>query len=152
MVSFKSIIVFTILERKFSILANPAGPVRKAFPDNNGGRITGGQNAARNQFPYQVSFQWGLLGIYQHFCGASIVSPQYVLSAGHCITELPSVGNTRVVAGILNINENGVVRNVISSLVHPLYEGYVVRKYSSKGVFFSHKLFISEMLDLTICL
>lgn len=95
----------------------------KVFPESNGGRITNGQSAVRDQFPYQVSFQWGVLGVFQHFCGGSVISPLYVLSAGHCITELPSLGSTRVVAGILNVNENGVTRNVASNLVHPLYQG-----------------------------
>lgn len=103
--------------------ATPAGPVRKLFPERNAGRITGGQNAVSNQFPYQVSFQWGLLGIFQHVCGGSIISPTYVLTAGHCITELPDLGSLRVVAGILNVNNVNEVRNVASYLVHPSYEG-----------------------------
>lgn len=48
------------------------------------GRIVGGGEAARHQFPYQV-------GLVLHFdtgngwCGGSLVSKNYIMSAAHCI-------------------------------------------------------------------
>lgn len=46
-----------------------------------------------------------------------------MLTAGHCITLSPGLGRTRVVAGILDIEEDGVVVEIASALVHPDYEG-----------------------------
>lgn len=104
-------------------LATPARPSLTVFPESNGGRITGGQNSLVDQFPYQVSIQWGAAGQYQHWCGGSIISPLYVLTAGHCVTGVPSFGRLKVNAGVVNVYEDGVVRDVASTLVHPLYEG-----------------------------
>lgn len=49
-----------------------------------GGRITGGMEAARHQFPYMV-------GVVTHlasgngFCGGSLISQNYVMTAAHCL-------------------------------------------------------------------
>lgn len=52
-------------------------PVPSVVPN---GRIVGGEDAVIETFPYQVSLQY--LG--RHMCGASIISPNFVLTAGHC--------------------------------------------------------------------
>ncbi|KAF2896313.1 hypothetical protein ILUMI_09876 [Ignelater luminosus] len=44
------------------------------------GRIVGGTPVDIEKFPYQVSLHY--LG--SHVCGASIISPKYVVTAGHC--------------------------------------------------------------------
>lgn len=57
-------------------------PVR--FGIGIGGRITGGHEAARHQFPYMA-------GLVTHmntgngFCGGSIISKNYVMTAAHCL-------------------------------------------------------------------
>ncbi|XP_067998212.1 trypsin I-P1-like isoform X2 [Melanerpes formicivorus] len=42
-------------------------------------KIVGGYTCAENSVPYQVSLNSGY-----HFCGGSLISSQWVLSAGHC--------------------------------------------------------------------
>lgn len=48
------------------------------------GRISGGNEAERHQFPYQV-------GVVTHltsgngFCGGSLISANYVMTAAHCL-------------------------------------------------------------------
>jgi secreted trypsin-like serine protease len=48
--------------------------------DEHANRITGGNTAARGQFPWQIA----LIIDYAWFCGGSLISAQWVLTAAHC--------------------------------------------------------------------
>lgn len=65
----------------------------KRLPDSMQNRIVGGQEATPGQFPYIVSLRWGDF----HFCGGSVLSDKYVVTAAHCLEiwyqdEMPDVG------------------------------------------------------------
>ncbi|XP_064011872.1 trypsin I-P1-like isoform X1 [Pogoniulus pusillus] len=47
--------------------------------DDDDDKIVGGYTCAQNAVPYQVSLNSGY-----HFCGGSLISSQWVLSAAHC--------------------------------------------------------------------
>ncbi|XP_018580363.1 trypsin-1 [Anoplophora glabripennis] len=97
-------------------------------PSAPGGRIFGGINAARGEFPFIVSLQYCIIGFCQHSCGATILSPSWLLTAAHCFTELPGIGSVRVIAGILNQNDANAEKQTINIgryIVHPNYEGGV---------------------------
>nr|ADR80135.1 chymotrypsin-like serine protease [Sitodiplosis mosellana] len=49
-------------------------------------RIVGGKDASEGQFPYQVSLR--SMVTKKHFCGASILSSRFLLSAAHCSQEI----------------------------------------------------------------
>lgn len=61
-----------------------SGLLEKSISYGPSGRIAGGSEAARHQFPYQA-------GIITHitqrngFCGGSLVSINYVMTAAHCL-------------------------------------------------------------------
>lgn len=58
-------------------------PIGPAPPQLPGSRIVGGTVATRNAYPYQVA----LVVNDAWFCGGSIISATYVLTAAHCVDE-----------------------------------------------------------------
>lgn len=55
-------------------------------------RIIGGNEAKRNQFPYQVGLVMSFHDFESNsFCGGSLISSTRVLTAGHCIIDAKSV-------------------------------------------------------------
>lgn len=48
-----------------------------------GGRIVGGVTTTIEKHPWQVSVQF----FGNHICGGSIIKPDVILTAAHCITE-----------------------------------------------------------------
>ncbi|CAH1107173.1 unnamed protein product [Psylliodes chrysocephalus] len=89
--------------------------------------IIGGEDAAPGQFPYQVSIKLCRSIFWQeicdHFCGGSIIAPNWILTAGHCF----DYGiKTKIYAGILNISEDSDFRQIIEvnqTFVHEEYRG-----------------------------
>lgn len=86
--------------------------------------IVGGVNALPGEFPFIVSLQWNILGVSTHVCGGSIISPIWILTAAHCLTEIPSRGRITVLSGKHNLGlvEDSQVLSEIDlarSIIHP---------------------------------
>ena len=54
----------------------------------NGNKIVGGTDAASGEIPWQVALTDGTwTDIYNlQFCGGTLISPDWVLTAAHCMT------------------------------------------------------------------
>ncbi|PSN50414.1 hypothetical protein C0J52_08569 [Blattella germanica] len=82
------------------------------------GRIVGGTPAEITNYPYQISFEW----YQEHWCGGSILSPDYVLIAAHCVNG-KSINSIRIRAGSSYKEQGGSIHAISQVTMHPKYEG-----------------------------
>ena len=92
-----------------------------ATPDGVEGRIVGGQRAAAGAWPWTVAIQTFTVPDYFSFCGGSLVAPDWVLTAAHCVVNstpdqiVAAVGMNRIGSG------QGQRLTVDRIVVHPRY-------------------------------
>lgn len=101
--------------------------------EQNSGRIIGGKFAKEGQFPYQISIRsatsvWDSntqinITKYFHFCGGSILSERWSLSAAHC-TEERSLSKLVIVVGAHHVFNDGVRYPVQAYIHHPQYDSW----------------------------
>lgn len=89
--------------------------------------IINGEAAVPHSAPYIVSLQvfnrTGDPNVSRHTCGGSIIAPQWVLTAAHCVVNRPAEVFLGVFAGRHNLaaEENGQHRSIALTLVHEDY-------------------------------
>ncbi|KAL5291645.1 hypothetical protein ACFFRR_010819 [Megaselia abdita] len=89
-------------------------------------RVVGGNDAVPKQFPYQVGVSTKKLGSF-YWCGGSVISELYVLTAAHCVAgEIDSVLLIFGATDRLDVYQTGSSRQNITNvsgqiIVHPLY-------------------------------
>ncbi|XP_063799971.1 chymotrypsin-like elastase family member 2A [Pseudophryne corroboree] len=74
-------------------------------------RVVNGEDAAPNSWPWQVSLQYTSGGYWYHTCGGTVIAPQWVLTAAHCIS---SSNTYRVQVGRHNLRQNEPEARTIS--------------------------------------
>ncbi|XP_058799009.1 chymotrypsin-2-like [Phymastichus coffea] len=81
--------------------------------------IVNGRDVMLKEIPYQVSLQ--IVGY--HFCGGSIISPYYVLTAAHCTAQFndTTVPFIYAAAGMINVYEPGQSHYVQKFIAHEKY-------------------------------
>lgn len=62
-------------------------------------RMVGGEAVKPNSWPWQVSIQHSNIEPNGHFCGGSLISPEWVVSAAHCFQDNPHPESLRIVLG-----------------------------------------------------
>ncbi|KAK0161019.1 hypothetical protein PV327_009538 [Microctonus hyperodae] len=99
-------------------------------------RVINGQSTKPHEFPHHVAIFIRKFPFIPEFlfCGGSIISPEWILTAGHCV---PKIGSITVKAGkhYIDINESYQQnRHVIKSIVHEDFTGpSFSRKITSKN-------------------
>ncbi|XP_038603062.1 chymotrypsin-like elastase family member 3B [Tachyglossus aculeatus] len=86
-------------------------------------RVVNGVDAKPYSWPWQVSLQYLSGGQYYHTCGASLISQDWILTAGHCISK------SRTYQAVLGEYDRGVYEGSEQTIpilsqhifVHPLW-------------------------------
>uniref|UniRef100_A0A8C5H4T1 Peptidase S1 domain-containing protein n=1 Tax=Gouania willdenowi TaxID=441366 RepID=A0A8C5H4T1_GOUWI len=84
--------------------------------------IVGGQDALAGEFPWQVSLHVKNTG---HVCGASIISPTWLVTAAHCVYSQP--GTWEAYLGLHKQSETAspvLKRNLKKVIPHPNYNSF----------------------------
>jgi secreted trypsin-like serine protease len=85
---------------------------------NIGPRIINGEVAALGQFPWQAAVHFSGQG-FIWFCGGSIISEEWILTAGHCVYEAE---NATASTGLVGLYEHiGVMSKISDFVLHPGY-------------------------------
>uniref|UniRef100_U3KCI7 Peptidase S1 domain-containing protein n=1 Tax=Ficedula albicollis TaxID=59894 RepID=U3KCI7_FICAL len=87
-------------------------------------RIVGGTGAKPGSWPWIVSIQHPWAPRLGHFCGGSLISTQWVLTAAHCFDDYNNISMVYVVIGATQLTQPGRdarIRSVRQVLIHPYY-------------------------------
>uniref|UniRef100_A0A8C9AWD8 Peptidase S1 domain-containing protein n=1 Tax=Prolemur simus TaxID=1328070 RepID=A0A8C9AWD8_PROSS len=85
--------------------------------------IFGGCDVSARRFPWQVSLRFYSLRHDQrrHACGGSLIHPQWVLSAAHCVQEELEACAFRVQVGQLRLYDHDQLTRVAKIIRHPQF-------------------------------
>jgi len=82
---------------------------------NAGARVIGGSDAAHGEFPWQVSLQAERYGLkLRHVCGGTILTPKWILTAGHCFDKALDPKIWKVRAGEWRLHDDDQTEQQVS--------------------------------------
>ncbi|CAM9798093.1 unnamed protein product [Bubo scandiacus] len=111
-----------------------AGGSRAAvLPDS---RVVNGEDAKPYSWPWQISLQYERDGTFRHTCGGSLIAPDWVMTAAHCIS---SSRTYEVVLGEYDMGagegpEQRIPVDPADIFVHPKWRSSCVACGATRGV------------------
>ncbi|XP_014108291.1 PREDICTED: acrosin-like [Pseudopodoces humilis] len=70
-------------------------------------RIVGGTGALPGAWPWMVSIQYPWRSGFEHWCGGSLITAEWVLTAAHCFDKFEKIGILNVVIGVTQLTQPG---------------------------------------------
>ncbi|XP_032564982.1 chymotrypsin-C isoform X1 [Chiroxiphia lanceolata] len=109
------------------LLGYAYGCGQPAVPPQLGTRVVGGEDAVAHSWPWQISLQYESSGSWHHTCGGTLIAPQWVLTAAHCISSSLTY---RVVLGKQVLSEDdepgSVAVGVEKTIVHEKWNSFLI--------------------------
>ncbi|NOX61864.1 MAG: serine protease [Chloroflexi bacterium] len=107
-------------QRAFALSSTPRAPTRPpaAAPD-----IIGGEDAPPDAWPWMTAlvFSDAANDFEAQFCGGSLIAPNWVLTAAHCVEELLSPSEVQVIVGAYDLTNAPPRINVKRFIIHQDY-------------------------------
>ncbi|XP_061400128.1 chymotrypsin-2-like [Musca vetustissima] len=83
---------------------------------NSQDRIVGGDNVPDGEYiPYQVSIQYLKNNTNRHFCGGSIITPNRILTAAHCVVG-QNPERISILAGVIDLQDTTGFRSQVTRI------------------------------------
>ena len=101
-----------------STFAGPAAPPAGGLPPDVAA-IVNGEDADIEDFPFQVALRTS--DTQFQFCGGTLISSRYVLTAAHCVDEGRTANEIEVLLGSADLTSGGERVNVQAIRRHPEY-------------------------------
>jgi trypsin len=85
-------------------------------------KIFNGGEAKAHSLPFQVALRLKFRSVSEVFCGGSLISPNYVLTAAHCTGNIQA-SDLLVIVGLHNLRDQGEKILVEEIIQHRAFSG-----------------------------